>query len=291
MNQKVQGDGFFFRIQTIPSLIKSIKVFNQYDVNTPYVFDAEEVVKYSVSMDGIRLDSGNPNNIVMGRYEALSDTPDSTLLYLFELDSSLVESTGCALHIKTDTRDDDTAGANNTNGSLLYRDYNRDVVHKVTYDVSQENKEIMQTYEPNLTDEYFGKNSMSSIMSWNVASFDNLAVSDGKYDLSEAFVGENKTSQDKSFIASKEERYTVNNVEFVENVFYYDSYDVEAFKRNANAVDMAPSYLAVVCHYHVNALQYIFNLNLGNPATETYAEVGWEYIKFTCDWYFEIKYL
>jgi len=293
MNRVVNGDGSIFQVETIPSMLKSITVYNQNASDTPYVFNSTMVAKYNVGMDGVTLDSGNPEKIALGTYQSLSDTPDSTLLYLFEIDSTLVGTNyeECSLHIKTDTPDSAASGANGTNGSLLYRDSStRELAHKVTFDVSDANKTVLQTQSPALTDDYFGKNSMSSIMSWNVQTYNSaLVASNGTFDLTAQFAGNNPTSTDHSFVSSKQEKYTVNGFEHTETVYYYSSYDETIFSREKNSNDTLPAYLAVVCHYNVTALQYIFNINLGNPATETNAEVGWEYIKFTCDWYFAIR--
>ena len=292
MNRVVNGDGSIFQVETIPSMIKSIAVYNQNETTTPYVFNSTPVVTYDVGMGGVTVNTGNASGISLGHYESLSDTPDSTLLYLFEIDSTLVGTTydGCSLHVKTDTPDSAASGANGTNGSLLHRDSTGAVSHKVTFDVSQENKARMQEDDEDLTDEYFGKNSMSSIMAWDVQNYASpLTATNGTYDLTAEFLDEGKTATTNSFISSKEETFTLNELSHTENVYYYSSYNVDLFTREKGSEDAVPAYVAVVCHYHVTALQYIFNINLGNPATETNAEIGWEYIKFTCDWYFAIN--
>ena len=292
MNRVVNSNGAQFVVQPIPSMIKSISVFNQSEESSPYVFNSTPVVTYEVTMTGANVTSGNAENISLGHYESLSDTPDSTLLYLFELDDELVgtEHDGCSLHIKTDTRDSAAAGANGTNGSLLHRNNEGTVSHKVTYDVSEDNKTNMQKEDKDLTDEYFGKNSMSSIMVWDYLTFAQApAITDNTYDLRSQFDGENKTATSSSFISTKERTFSLNGLEHTETVFYYSTYDIDLFTREKDSLDDVPMYIAVVCHYHVQALQYIFNINLGNPATETNASVGWDYIKFTCDWYFQIN--
>lgn len=292
MNRVVNGDGSIFQVETIPSMIKSIAVYNQKETTTPYVFNSTPVVTYDVGMGGVTVNTGDASGISLGHYESLSDTPDSTLLYLFEIDSTLVGTTydGCSLHVKTDTPDSAASGANGTNGSLLHRDSTGAVSHKVTFDVSQENKARMQEDDEDLTDEYFGKNSMSSIMAWDVQNYASaLTATNGTYDLTAEFLDEGKTATTNSFISSKEETFILNGLSHTENVYYYSSYNVDLFTREKGSEDAVPAYVAVVCHYHVTALQYIFNINLGNPATETNAEIGWEYIKFTCDWYFAIN--
>lgn len=292
MNRVVNGDGSIFQVETIPSMIKSIAVYNQNETTTPYVFNSTPVVTYDVGMGGVTVNTGNASGISLGHYESLSDTPDSTLLYLFEIDSTLVGTTydGCSLHVKTDTPDSNASGANGTNGSLLHRDSTGAVSHKVTFDVTDANKAAIQTADEDITDDYFGKNSMSSIMAWDVQNYASaLTATNGTYDLTAEFLDEGKTATTNSFISNKEETFTLNGSSHTENVYYYSSYNVDLFTREKGSEDAVPAYVAVVCHYHVTALQYIFNINLGNPATETNAAIGWEYIKFTCDWYFAIN--
>lgn len=278
--RKVDNGANQFEVTPVQSVVKKIHVFNQAETK-PYVFNSEAAVVYSLNNGVISVESGDINNIKIDPYESLSASPDNTLLYLFELDTSMQNNgeDSLKLNIKTETPDSAEAGANGTKGSLVYRDpENGKVAHPIAFDVSEERKAQMIESNPSLADhpEYFGQNSMSSIIAFDTKSYDSLNPVSGTYDLSADFRDEDEHDS-HSFV-----NQTPNTGESKEITYSYTTNNINIFNREAKASEDIPQYVAVVCHYNVTVIQYIFNLNLGNPAADS------SKIIYTCDWYFSI---
>ena len=270
---KINNEANDFNVIATTSMVKSISVYNQNSINTPYVFKTTPAVKYNVYRDVVTKVEEN-EDISLRYYSSLDDAPDSTLLYLFEIDPTRINtSDDFNIRIKTDTPDSAASGAKGTNGSLVFKKADGSPAHKLAYDVDAETKAAMQAANNNLLDDNFGKNSMSSIISFDVQKFDSaLTITDGKYNLASSFA--NITS--KSFVNQNNAANQVTN-------FAYTMPTIQAFTRSVDSAASCPAYVAVVCHYNAASIQYIFNMNLGNPVTDS------ESINFTCDWYFEIR--
>ena len=266
--QDVSNDNF--NINALPGIVKRIKVYNQV-ANVPYVFKSTPAVTYDVHDEEVVQTASN-EDIYIRPYESLDEYPDATLLYLFELDPSLANSGDeYFIRMRTETPDNANPGANGTKGSLVYRDANGYPVHQVVFDVSAEQKAAMQAQDPNLTDDYFGLNSMSSIISFSTKNYSTFTPVNNQFDLSSDFASVTAVS----FVNQDEGQG--------EATFSYTNTSIDAYRRPRGSNDAAPNYVAVVCHYNAASLQYIININLGNPATD------FDEIKFTMDWFFEIK--
>ena len=259
-----------FNVQAHPGIIKRIKVFNQV-ANVPYVFKSTPAKIYDVNDEDVTLNTSN-EDITIRSYASLDEYPDATLLYLFELDATSASSDDeYFIKMKTETPDSSASGANGTNGSLVYRDNAGYPIHPVVFDVTPEKKAQMQQEDPNLDDSYFGLNSMSSVISFSAKTFETLTPSNNQYDL----------RSDYSSVTAVNFVNANNNQG--ETTFSYTSSSLDAYRRAVGSNDTVPNYVGVVCHYNAASLQYIININLGNPASD------YEEIRFTVDWYFEIK--
>ena len=62
---------------------------------------------------------------------------------------------------------------------------------------------------------------------------------------------------------------------------YTSSLSVFNNKASGDTTARVQSYLAVVCHYHIPVIEYIYNINIGNDALNE------DTITFTSDWYFK----
>ena len=294
-----------FDIDNISLMVKSISIHNQINSNSNYIFNSSPAVKYDVVEDRVEFADGyseaNLDDITIRSYSSLSETPDSTLLYLFEINKSNVnsENDNFSIKIKTDTPDSAESGAMDTEGSLVYKDSNG-LAHKLVYDVTPEEKTAIQTEFPDITDEYFGNNSMSSTITFDIKGYTSLSTTTinntSTYDLHNDFVNSNVYSDENnpSKVYSNEQVGTqyFGRSSFVTitgsntstgDVTYNYSNTIDAFTRESGTEQECPQYVAIVCHYNADALQYIFNINLGNPVTDS------ELITFTCDWFFEIR--
>ena len=294
-----------FDVDSTTLMVKSISIHNQVNQNSVYIFNSTPAVKYDVNKDKVQFATGysesSLNNISIRSYSSLSETPDSTLLYLFEIDDAKANSPeeGFSIKIKTDTPNSTASGAMNTNGSLVYKDTNG-LAHKLVYDVTQAEKEAMQQENNTLTDDYFGLNSMSSTVSFDIKGYTNLSTSTvnsvSAYDLHNDFATSKvyKDTNDPTKIYNNEQ--IANDVfgrsSFVTitgsnpntgDVTYTYSQSIEVFSRVVGQEQACPKYVAVICHYNAEALQYIFNVNLGNPVADS------EIVTFTCDWFFELR--
>lgn len=270
---KINNEANDFNVIATTSMVKSISVYNQDSINTPYVFKTTPAVKYNVYRDVVTKVEEN-EDISLRYYSSLDDAPDSTLLYLFEIDPTRINtSDDFNIRIKTDTPDSAAVGAKGTNGSLVFKKADGSPAHKLAYDVDQATKESMQALNPSLLDDNFGKNSMSSIISFDVQQYsEELTITNNKYNLATTF----ENIEPKSFVNQNNQLGEVTN-------FAYTMPTIQAFKRSVDAPTTCPAFVAVVCHYNAASIQYIFNMNLGNPVTDS------EIINFTCDWYFEIR--
>ena len=260
-----------FDVVNTSLIVKSIKVYNQANANTPYVYKSTPAVIYTVDGENVTLTTTN-EAISIRSYSSLSENPDSTVLYLFEIDSARANTPEDAfsIKIKTNTPNSTADGANGTDGCLVYKDDNG-VAHPLLYDVDDATKTTMQTvseqnpYPPG--DEYFGKNSMSSIVSFATKGLDAFST-----DLRTQF-------------ASVESDSFVFDIESDSNgdITYDYTQNLDAYTRNSTSEGTCPNFVAIACHYNPLALQYVFNINLGNPVADS------EIVNFTCDWYFEIR--
>ena len=260
-----------FDVVNTSLMVKSIKVYNQANQDVPYVYKSTPAVIYTV--DGQNVTATTTNEAISIRsYSSLSENPDSTILYLFEIDTARANTAadGFSIRAKTDTPNSTGAGANGTSGCLVYKD-NNGVAHQLLYDVDAETKANMQTVSETNPhppgDEYFGKNSMSSVI-----SFAAKGISSFTTDLSSQFA----SVQSDSFVYDIES--DVNG-----DITYDYSQSLDVFTRELNTQETCPNFVAVVCHYNALSIQYIFNINLGNPVADS------EIVNFTCDWYFEIR--
>lgn len=274
-NRKVNNGAEQFQAVAIHSMVRKISIFNQKE-NTPYTFQSTAAAIYEQDNDGdYVLTSGDASAIDIPTYSSFSATPDNTLLYLFELDTTMKGSSEDSLYLnaKTETPDSAAAGANGTNGSLVYRnDSDHKVAHPLVFDVTPEEKTAMMNANPSLTENNFGKNSMSSVISFQSKTYatdSDLVASGGYYDLHADFTGESSSFVNKSGTGEAA-------------VYQYTMADIPLFTRNPQSTENIPKYVAAVCHYNADAIQYIFNLNLGNPAADA------SLIYYTSDWYFLI---
>ena len=279
----LQNNADNFNVRPATSMITKVSVYNQNDPNTPYVFNSQAAVVYGINEDKVEVLSGNQSNINIRYYSSLSEQADSTLLYLFEIGKSTDENQNdyFSINVKTDTTDSADAGANNTEGSLVYKEGGY-AAHPLVFDVDDETKAQLIADNDDITEDNFGLNSMSSIISFDVVSYTSaLTETNGTYNL----VSDFQNVSSKSFVnqveQEEEEQEETNNQE--EYVYSYTTYDISAFTWNKGDQATCPKYVAVVCHYNAAAIQYIFNLNLGNPAAD------YEDIRFTCDWYYELR--
>ena len=259
-----------FVVTNNEGFVKNIKVYNQ-SGDTPYIFKSTPAAIYDVDNEHVTLSESN-EDIQIRSYQSLSENPDSTVLYLFELDDTKLPGRDFSIRAKTETTDSLSNGSNGTNGSLVFKGNDGYAAHPIVFDVEASVKAEMQALDPSLDDSYFGHNSMSSIISFSSKNYASaLTLTNGVYDLSSDF--ENITAQ--SFVNAN------NGVG--ETTYSYTSHSIDTYTRAADSEEDIPNCVAVVCHYNAAALQYIFNLNLGNVATD------FESIGFTCDWYFEIR--
>ena len=294
-----------FNVDSSSLMVKSISIHNQVSTNSNYIFNSTPAVKYDVNKDKVEYADGysaaSLENIYIRSYSSLSETPDSTLLYLFEIynDRANTPEESFSIRIKTETEDSNEPGAMDIEGSLVYKD-NNGLAHKLVYDVTPEEKTAMQTENPALTDEYFGYNSMSSTISFDVKGYTSLSTttveSTSAYDLHNDFL------DSKVYKDTNDPTKVYNNEQIASDVFGRSSFvtitgsnhttgdvsynytqSIEAYTRVTGQAQDCPKYVAVVCHYNADALQYIFNVNLGNPVADS------ELVTFTCDWYFEIR--
>lgn len=265
-----------FDVVNTSMMIKTIKVYNQVDEATPYTFKSTPAAAYKCVEDQIVTDSSvtTSGSITIGPYTSLAEVPDRMLLYLFEIDTNRAGSASdnFSIKIKTETTNSADAGANGTGGCLVYKDAQGNVSHKLVFDVDAETKAEMQTDVPGLDDSYFGHNSMSSIISFTAKGISSFTASNNKYDLTSAF----QTSEDHSFVHD-----IISDTNG--DITYDYTQKLDVYTREIGTVDDCPSYVAVICHYNPLALQYVFNINLGNPVADS------EIVIFACDWYFEIR--
>ncbi len=259
-----------FNIHSNHGIIQKVSVYNQ-SGDVPYVFNSTPAQVYRIDDEAV-VNIQNNAPITIDSYSSLSEYPDATIMYLFELDptaAALEEE--YYIKAKTDTLDSTSAGANGTNGSLVYKGNDGYAVHPLVFDVDDETKAEM--IASGMFDESdFGLNSMSSVIAFSTKTYASaLTAVDGKYDLSNDFAS--VTSQ----------QFVNPDVGAGETSFSYTTYSLDNYLRPSNSNATIPNYVAVVCHYNAPALQYVFNINLGNPVTDS------EHIMFTVDWYFEIK--
>ena len=256
-----------FDVVNTSLMIKSIKVYNQANQDTPYVYKSTPAVIYTV--DGQNVTATTTNEAISIRsYSSLSEHPDSTVLYLFEIDSTRANTPadGFSIKVKTDTTNSTASGANGTDGCLVYKD-NNGVAHPLLYDVDDATKTAMQSVQNPPGDEYFGKNSMSSIISFAAKGLSAFTT-----DLSSQF----SSANDDSFVYDIES--DTNG-----DITYEYTQNLDVYTRNSNSEETCPNFVAIACHYNPLSLQYVFNINLGNPVADS------EIVNFTCDWYFEIR--
>ena len=266
-----------FAVENTSLMITSFKVYNQADNNSPYVFKSTPAVSYSVNGENVTQTASN-EAISIRAYSSLSEKPDSTLLYLFEVDTNRANTPqdGFSIKIKTDTADSSNAGANGTNGCLVHKENNGSVSHQLVYDVDAATKTAMQNeyYQKTgqqLSDDYFGHNSMSSIVSFDAKGISSLTATNNRYNLSSEFA----STSSNSFVHSIQS--DTNG-----DITYQYTQNLDMFTRTSNSGN-CPDYVAIVCHYNPLSLQYIFNINLGNQVADS------EIVYFKCDWYFEIR--
>ena len=285
-----------FYIQPATNMIKRIKVYNQVSPDMPYVFQNNPVVTYKVDGENVTKESGNPDNIGIRAYSSLSEQEDSTILYLFEINKSENENLNdfFSINIKTNTPDSSSPGANGTKGSLVFKDSNGFAAHPLVYDVEDNVKPalVQGGADP---EKDFGLNSMSSVVAFNVLPLstapsistieveteENTTESINVINLLDTLGAATPMSFVNEITNENEEDEEDSDLE--ENGYSYTTFDIAAYTWNKQGNATCPSYVAIACHYNAGAIQYIFNLNLGNDVAN-YPE-----IKFTCDWYYELK--
>ena len=234
------------------------------DTGTPYIFNSTP--SYTHYFDNDRQDEGSmPNRFV---YDGRRQNSNATRLYLFHVREEKKDEAELKRSIESLTNESQEPGkgGNGTNGSLV-------LLKSVS---SSDAKSSSKIQPANPISSQAGKNSQSSVLSYQIKTFDSSPINSSR-----------ETTDRKNVFDSVDSVSFVNQEKDTDgtllNAYSYTSSSLSVFNNKASGDTTAKvqSFLAVVCHYNIPVIEYIYNINIGNDALNA------ETITFTSDWYFK----
>ncbi len=238
------------------------------DTGTPYVFDS--TATYTHYFDNEGQDSGTrPSRFV---YDGRRQNSNATMLYLFHVREEKKENAELERTIESLTNESQEPGqgGNGTNGSLV-------LLKTASSSDSPSTSSSTKIQEPaNPISSEKGKNSQSSVLSYQIKRFDASPINSSSLttDRTEEF----KSIDSISFVNQNKDSDNT-----LINAYSYTSTSLSVFnnKSSGDTTAKIQSYIAVVCHYNIPVIEYIYNINIGNDALNS------DTITFTSDWYFK----
>ena len=208
------------------------------DTGTPYLFNSTPSYTHYFDNDGP--DEGSmPNRFV---YDGRRQNSNATRLYLFHVRDENKDEAELKRSIESLTNESQEPGkgGNGTNGSLV-------LLKSVT---SSDAKSSSKIQPANPISSQAGKNSQSSVLSYQIKTFDSSPINSSK-----------ETTDRKNVFDSVDSVSFVNQEKDTDgtllNAYSYTSSSLSVFNNKASGDTTArvQSYLAVVCHYNIPVIE------------------------------------